>query len=127
MTKLDKLEGLSLISQFDLRDSLDVVPYHWKLDDYEIEEKIKDLRKQIYELQNSRKKQPKLLTFESHNGEDRCRIFHGWSVRFNDVKDKNPLMVADHWTIATEKDLELIEKHIELNPEALNLIKRQSK
>jgi len=126
MVKLDNLKNKKIISQFDLRDNLDKVPSHWKLEDWEIEEKIKDLRKEIYELQNSRKKQPKLLIFESLDSKtDRCRIFEGWAVRFDNIQDKNPVMIADNWRIATEKDLPLIQKELNCNEAVIKLIKNQ--
>ena len=46
----------------DVRE-LEEIPYHWRIDSIDIEDKIKELRKQIYELQNSRKKQTERKIF----------------------------------------------------------------
>lgn len=83
--------------------------YTWELCDYEIEDKIKELRKEIYHLQNCRKKQPKLLVFRKENfgeGEMKCHIFHGFQI----TNEKERLLCADYWRPITQQEYELVLK-----------------
>ena len=102
------------------------IPYHWRMQDYEIEDKIKELRKQIYELQNSRKKQPKLLTFEGEEKVEKVRIFDGWNIMGEDGEKKG-LFCADHWHIPNEREVEEIIKEFDLKKEVQEILKKQIK
>lgn len=102
--------------------------YTWELCDYEIEDKIKELRKEIYHLQNCRKKQPKLLVFRkldfSKDKEREAHIFHGFQVRVKDGDKDNAILCADYWSPITHKEAEQIKKKYEISEEYLNIIKK---
>ena len=96
--------------------------YTWEMDDYEIEEKIKELRKQIYHLQQCRKKQPHLILFRkrnfSKNDDLVCDIFYGWSNK------KEDLYVADYWRPVTREQADLFMKKYDFKPEAIEIFNR---
>jgi len=69
------------------------LPKDWFLGDNDIEEKIKKLRREIRILQNSRKKQPKLLIFEGKDKLERVRVFQGFKI----VDLNKGLFIADNW------------------------------
>ncbi len=93
--------------------------YTWELCDYEIEDKIKELRKQIYHLQNCRKKQPKLLVFRNLNfskdKSEKAHIFHGF-------KSKDKLLCADYWTPITQREADYVRKKYKMREEYLKII-----
>jgi hypothetical protein len=60
------------------------------------------------------------------HGSPISRVFEGWCVRFEDVKDKNPLMIADYHRLATERDLKNLTD-LYISEKAIKLIKSQSK
>lgn len=92
------------------------IPSDWYLSDYEIEEKISELRKEIYKLKNSRKKQPKLIIIEGDKKIDRVRIFQGFKI----VNLDKRMIVADNWyEIKTKEQVAEISKHFEFNAELL--------
>ena len=96
--------------------------YTWGMEDYEIEDKIKDLRKQIYHLQNCRKKQPDIAVFRKESfgkGKMRVHIFHGWKI----MDEKKNMFCADYWRPITEIEAEELKKKYKLKDEALKVIK----
>jgi hypothetical protein len=97
--------------------------YTWSLSDDEIEDKIKKLRKDIYTLQNCRKKQPLLVVFRKDGfgeGEMKCHIFHGFQIR----DDKNRLFCADYWKGITENEFEQLSKKYKLTKLSIKIIKK---
>lgn len=93
----------------------------WKLADDEIEDKIKELRKEIYKLQKSRKNQPKLVVFRKANlgeGPWEAHIFDGWQVM--DVKEG--LFCADSWHRITPQEAEYLKKKYKLTDKAIKVI-----
>lgn len=113
---------------FDVKE-LEEIPYHWRMADHEIEDKIRDLRKQIYELQNSRKKQPKLVVFEGKDGEknklDKVRIFDGWNILGEKGEEKG-LFCADSWHIPNKQEVEDILSKFNFKKEVKEVLKKQS-
>ncbi len=87
----------------------------WLLDEMDLDEKLKELRKEIYKIQNSRKKQPKLIVFRKENhgtGDMKAHVFHGWSVR--DMKTGT--LCADHWSPMTKNEaIQVTKKYSLLN------------
>ncbi len=94
----------------------------WEMDDCEIEDKIKELRKEIYRLQNSRKNQPYIAVFRKEmfdTGELRCHIFRGFKI----MDEKKNLLCADNWTPITESEAEQLKQKYKLSELALKVIK----
>jgi len=97
----------------------------WKLTDYEIEDKIKELKKEIYQLQNSRKKQPNLLVFRKENlgsGEMRCHIFTGFQIR----DEEKRYICADSWHPINKSEKEYVLKKFNLTDKAKKVINETS-
>ena len=102
-----KLTFISELKQFK-----DEIPSDWFMSDYEIEEKIKELSKEIYRLKNSRKKQPRLIIIEGTDKIDRVRIFQGFKIIDLDKR----VVFADNWyEIKTKQDASEIYKQYELS------------
>jgi len=100
--------------------------YTWEINSDEIENKIKELRKQIYHLQNCRKKQPDIAVFRKGdfgNGEMRVHIFHGWKI----MDEKKKLFCADYWNPVTEREAEELKKKYKLSDDALKVIEETIK
>ena len=97
--------------------------YTWELDDMQIEDKIKELRKEIYHLQNCRKNQPNLIIFRKENfetGEEVLDIFHGWAI----INLEKGLYCADYWNPATLEEIKYIEEHYKLSEEGKNKLEK---
>ena len=98
----------------------------WEMDDFEIEDKIKELRKEIYKLQNSRKKQPKLAVFRKENlgsGDMRCHILHGFQI----INEEKNLFCADYWRPITQREAEQLKKKYDFSEESLKVIEETIK
>ena len=98
----------------------------WEMDDFEIEDKIKELRKEIYKLKNSRKKQPKLAVFRKENlgsGDMRCHILHGFQI----INEEKNLFCADYWRPITQREAEQLKKKYDFSEEALKVIEETIK
>lgn len=98
----------------------------WDMDDFEIEDKIKELRKEIYRLKNSRKKQPKMAVFRKENlgyGDMRCHILHGFKI----IDEKKNSFRADCWRPITEREAEDLKKKYDMKEEALRVIEETIK
>ncbi|MHA1381190.1 MAG: hypothetical protein ACTSRG_22710 [Candidatus Helarchaeota archaeon] len=117
-------EEKQIISTHELINNLEEVPKSWKLEDWEISDKIKRLNKQVYLLKRCRRKQPKLFIHEKVNGEDKFRIFDKWTIRFKHYADKNPLYIADSWHSVDKFDLKLLEKTFKLNDKLISKIEK---
>lgn len=87
------------ILPYQVKD-LQEIPFHWRLDKEDIDDKIKVLRKQIYELQNSRKNQPKLITFEGKDKVEKVRIFDGWEI----IDENKGVFCADSWHYPSDRE-----------------------
>lgn len=95
--------------------------FTWEMDRDEIEDKIKELRKQIYHLQNCRKKQPMLAIFRKERfgeGEMRCHVFHGFQI----LDEKDNLFCADCWLPIDKREAELLKERYKLTDDALKVI-----
>jgi len=95
--------------------------YTWELDDMQIEDKIKELRKQIYHLQNCRKKQPKIAVFRKEKygeGDMRVHTFRGWKI----MDEEKRLFCADHWYPIQENEAIQLKKKYNLSDDALKVI-----
>ena len=95
--------------------------YTWEMHDMEIEDKIKELRKQIRHLQNCRQKQPKLVCFRKAgfgSGKMQCHIFHGFKI----MDESQNLFCADSWSPITEIEADILKKKHNLTEEALKVI-----
>ena len=93
----------------------------WLLDNWEIEDKIKELRKEIYRLQKSREKQPFLICFRdrmfsSDTDKARCDIFYGFKF------GKKRFTSADSWKPITKEQAEQVKKKYKLTENALKVI-----
>lgn len=100
--------------------------FTWEMDSLEIEDKISELRKQIKQLQNCRKKQPKLAIFRKINhgtGKMQCHIFHGFQI----IDENKNMFCADNWRPITEKEAELLKKKYNLKEEAIKTIENTIK
>jgi hypothetical protein len=96
--------------------------YTWEMDDCEIEDKIKELRKEIYKLQNSRKNQPFLAVFRKekfNTGELQCHIFRGFKI----MDEKENLLCADNWIPITDNEAQYLKQKYKLSDLALKIIK----
>ena len=82
------------------------IPSDWNMSDFEIEDRIKELRKEIYQLQNSRKKQPCLVVIEDNNDDWKIKILKGWKI----LDLEKGFFEADHWTYPCQSEAkELLE------------------
>ena len=104
--------GRDIILPHSIKDHKDK-DYTWYMDDMEIEDKIKEHRKEIYRLQNCRKKQPKLAIFRKENygtGDMSCHIFDGFKV----MDEEKSLFCADYWHRITRDEAEVLKKKYNL-------------
>jgi len=95
--------------------------YTWEMDWMEIEDKIKELRKQIYHLQNCRKKQPQIAVFRKEkygDGEMRVHVFRGFKI----MDEKERLFCADNWHPIQENEAKQLKEKYNLTEDALRVI-----
>jgi hypothetical protein len=99
----------------------------WDLTDYEIEDKIKELRKEIYKLQKSRKNQPNLIVFRPRtfggDGQLECHIFSGFQI----MNEEKRLLCADSWHHVTESEAKIIKEKFKLTKIGIDVIDRTLK
>jgi len=98
----------------------------WEMDDMQIEDRIKELRKEIYKLQTCRKKQPKLCVFrlsKHRTGPEEAHIFDGFQV----VDLSKGLFCADSWHPIRQKEADAINKKYELTEKGKDIVKKTVK
>ena len=93
----------------------------WEMADDEIEDKIKELRREIYRLQKSRSKQPKLLVVRKSahgTGPVEAHIFDGWQI----MDLEKCLFRADSWHRIRQHEADFLKKHYSLTDRIIEVI-----
>jgi len=120
--------------EFILQSELDKFPNKdksWKLDECDIEDKIKELRREIYFLKHCREKQPYLIVFRARDCgqvetnkdalELRCHIIKGFCYR------PPHYLCADYWSPITKKESEYVLAKYNLHEIYVEAIERTLK